>query len=109
MSNIDLIRTREPLRLRYILLPVLGGLLALYFGYHAIMGGQGLQAYFENEQRIAGLQDQLDTRVATREQLDRHVALLRPESLDRDMLDERARAALGYARPDELTIFRDLR
>lgn len=109
MSNADLIRTREPLRLRYLLLPVLGGLLALYFGYHAIMGGQGLQAYVENEQRITALQNELDARTDTREQLDRHVALLRPESLDRDMLDERARAALGYARPDELTIFRDLR
>ena len=42
-----------------------------------------------------------------RRDLERDVALLRPESLDPDLLDERARAALGFAHPDELTIFVD--
>ncbi|GAK44496.1 septum formation initiator [Tepidicaulis marinus] len=109
MSRFELIRTREPLRLRYLLLPVLGGVLALYFGYHATIGGQGVQKYLENEQELSALEEELETKRQTRKELERHVALLRPESLDPDLLDERARASLGYARPDEITIFRDLR
>ena len=37
--------------------------------------------------------------------LSRRVLLLRPEFLDRDMLDEQARHNLGLAHPDDLVIF----
>lgn len=36
-----------------------------------------------------------------REQLEARVIKLRPGSIDPDLLEERARAVLGYARPDE--------
>ena len=38
--------------------------------------------------------------------LERDVALLRPESLDPDMLDERARAILNLAHPDDLIMMK---
>ena len=38
--------------------------------------------------------------------LERDVALLRPESLDPDMLDERARASLNLAHPDDLVMLK---
>ena len=31
--------------------------------------------------------------------------MLRPDGLDRDMLDERARAVLNLAHPDDLVVF----
>ena len=44
---------------------------------------------------------------AEQEALERNVELMRPTSLDRDMLEERARVVLNYTRPDEVVIMRD--
>ncbi len=41
-----------------------------------------------------------------RERLERDVSLLRPESLDPDMLDERARAILNLANKDDLVMLK---
>jgi cell division protein FtsB len=43
---------------------------------------------------------------AERDALDHRVGLLRPEHLDRDMLDERAREMLNLAGPNEIVILR---
>lgn len=48
---------------------------------------------------VAGLKE-------VRQRLERDVALLRPESLDPDMLDERARAILNLAHPDDLIMLK---
>ena len=42
-----------------------------------------------------------DREHAEREQLEAKVIKLRPGSIDPDLLEERARTVLGYARPDE--------
>ena len=39
--------------------------------------------------------------------MERHVALVRPESLDKDMIDERAREALNMADAKDIVIFLD--
>jgi cell division protein FtsB len=39
-----------------------------------------------------------------RERLDKRVGLMRPDSIDPDMLDELARANLGFAKPGDLVI-----
>jgi cell division protein FtsB len=44
---------------------------------------------------------------AERDGMERHVALMRPESLDRDMIDERAREALNMADAKDIVIFLD--
>jgi cell division protein FtsB len=41
----------------------------------------------------------------TREALARQVRLLRPENLNRDMLDEQARRTLGLTHPDDVVIY----
>jgi len=41
---------------------------------------------------------------AERAQWERRVALLRPDRIDPDMLDERARALLGYVDARDLTL-----
>ena len=42
---------------------------------------------------------------ATQKIWERRVTELRNQSLDPDMLDERARALLNYARPDDIIVF----
>ena len=50
------------------------------------------------------LSDELESLKAERAIWERRVALLRPQSIDPDMLDERARVLLNYADPRELTL-----
>ena len=78
-----------------------------YFAYHAVEGDYGLFALGKLEERVTALEAELATARAEREQMEKHVALMRPESLDRDMIDERAREALNMADAKDLVIFLD--
>ena len=39
-----------------------------------------------------------------RQELEEKVGFLRPESIDRDLLDQQVRLTLGYAHPDDIVI-----
>ncbi len=105
MDSQVLIRTSEPLRLRQALIPFVCIIVLGYFAYHAVYGRHGFIAWLDIQNRIDTLEHQLAEVEGKRMQLDRQVALLRPESLDPDLLDERARAALGYGGANDVTIF----
>ncbi len=96
-------------RLRYLLLPVVClGFLA-YFAHHTLNGARGLVAYRQMQTRAADLETKIARLRKTRQKLETRVALLHRESLDPDMLDERARVILNLAKPNEITILRDQR
>ena len=88
-----------------ILGPTLGACLAVYFAYHAIQGERGLISWWRLTQQVDAARMTLAETSVRRAILDRRVALLRPESLDRDMLDERARDMLNQVGADEIVIF----
>src|SRR5687768_17399739 len=88
-----------------ILPPVLGALAFSYFAYHAVEGDRGLRSWMKLRQEIAAARTSEAELSAERAMLEHRVTLLRPESLDRDMLEERARAVLNLAHPDERVIF----
>ena len=81
------------------------GILA-YFGFHALNGQYGLVGRERYERQAAELQVVLDDLVMRRMKLEERVTLLRPESLDPDMIDERARASLNLLHPNEVAILR---
>jgi cell division protein FtsB len=56
------------------------------------------------DQQIAQLSGELAGLKAERGTWERRVLLLRADSIDPDMLDERARVLLNYADPRELTL-----
>ncbi len=95
-------------RLRSILtalgLYVLAALLIGYFGVNAFSGNHGLIAKQDIDQQIGALSSELAKLQVERKQWERRVALLKPRGLDPDMLDERARALLDYAHPNDLTL-----
>jgi cell division protein FtsB len=91
-------------RVRQVLGPVLGAAIVGYFGYHAVQGERGLIAWWQVTQQIKHAKATLERTGAEREALDRRVSLLRPEHLDPDLLDERARVMLNLAAPDEVVI-----
>lgn len=100
-------RQRKQSKVRPLLLP-LGCLLIMgYFAYHAVEGDYGLFALEKLKDREASLEAALGKARAERQRLESRVALLRPESLDRDMIDERAREALNMANAKDIVIFLD--
>ncbi len=89
-------------------MPVLVGMCAVvYFGYHAIQGENGVMAFLSLERRVVQAEVELAAAKAEEERLARRVELLRPRSLDRDMLDEQARLLLNLAHPDDIVVMRD--
>ncbi len=79
-------------------------LLIGYFGVNAYTGNLGLRAKQDLDQQIAQLSVELMTLKAERATWERRVSLLKSDRLDPDMLDERARALLDYADPNDLTL-----
>jgi cell division protein FtsB len=75
-----------------------------YFGVNAYSGNRGLRAKQDLDQQIAELGAELDALKAERAVWERRVSLLKPESIDPDLLDERARVLLNYTDPRELTL-----
>lgn len=92
-------------RLKVSTAPILGLLAICYFSYHLIQGDRGLFAYLKLQQDIQTASAELAITTHEREKLEKRVDLLRPENLDLDMLEERARSVLGLAHPDELVIY----
>jgi cell division protein FtsB len=93
-------------RARYIAAPVLGVCLMGYFCYHLVQGERGLIAWLRLTNDIREAQQEAAAVHGEREALEHRVSHLRLESLDRDLLDERARATLNVARPDEIVILK---
>ena len=76
-----------------------------YFAVNAFTGNHGLRAQADLDQQLAAMQAELNTVKAERALWERRVALLRSDNIDPDMLDERARVLLNFARKDDIVIF----
>jgi cell division protein FtsB len=98
--------TRNRLRtvLNALALYTIAALVIGYFGVNAYTGNHGLRAKQDLDQQIAQLTSELNALKSERASWERRVALLKPESIDPDMLDERARVLLDYADPRDLTL-----
>ena len=83
------------------------GSIALYLGYHLIQGENGALSYILVSKKLEETNKQLAVGKEKRRRLDHRVALLRPDSIDVDMLAERARIILNYGRDDETVVFYD--
>jgi cell division protein FtsB len=94
-------------RLNHILGPLIALLLMIYFGYHIVQGERGLFSWMRLRQKITESQEHLSKIQSEKETLERRVSLLRPDSLDPDMLEERARKILNWGHPGEVIIYDD--
>jgi cell division protein FtsB len=86
--------------------PILAAGFLSYFGYHVVNGDLGLEAAKGFEQRRIERLAELDVLVQQRKELEREVALMSDGTLEKDILDEKARYALNVSRTDEITIFK---
>ncbi len=92
-------------RARHILGPVLWLAIAGYFSYHAVSGERSLLVWLQLNQQITEARNTAQSLAGERWIIEKRVALLRPDNLDPDMLEERVRIMLGLARDDEVVIF----
>jgi cell division protein FtsB len=75
-----------------------------YFCFHLLHGDMGYFALRGLDQKLAETEARHEALVAERTGLETRVRLLRPASLSLDMLDERARVVLGFAKAEERQI-----
>jgi cell division protein FtsB len=97
-------RNRFRAVLNALALYTIAALVIGYFGVNAYSGNHGLRAKQDLDQQIEQLGAELSSLRAERANWERRVVLLKPDSIDPDMLDERARALLNYADPRDLTL-----
>jgi cell division protein FtsB len=75
-----------------------------YFAVNAYTGNHGLRAQQDLDLQFAMLSTELAGLKQQRAEWQHRVKLLKSESIDPDMLDERARLVLNYLDPRDLTL-----
>jgi cell division protein FtsB len=83
---------------------VMAALLIGYFGVNAYTGNHGLRAKKDLDRDISELSLELEHTKAERVLWQRRVSLLKSDSLDPDLIDERARALLDYVDPRDVVV-----
>ena len=79
-------------------------LLIVYFGVQALTGEKGLLGGQARAEMLQARQAQLEAIDDERRDLEVRVRYLRSDSLSRDLLEERARAVLGFTDPRDYVI-----
>lgn len=85
--------------------PVCAVLVLFYLCFHAVSGERGVVAMVKETRKLALIKAELAEVIAKREALDAKVQRLSSNSLDLDLLDERARQVLGLAGRNEVVYF----
>lgn len=86
-------------RVRRRIATALAVVLALFFGYHVIVGHNGLNAYEQKRAEDRELHQQIDSLQQENDRLKEHVEHLKS---DPDAIEREARERLHYARPGEV-------
>lgn len=84
--------------------PLLFCAITAYFGWNAMQGAHGLVAYAHRKVQLQQAEADLAAATADRDKWAIRVSGLRSSHLDLDTLDERARAMLNLARPNDIVV-----
>ena len=93
--------------LRENILPLIGICLCLYFSYHAILGNRSIVKLYMLEKQIETMSQENSASAETKESLQKKVSMMRPGTVDKDLLEEQARLVLGYREAEEVVILRN--
>jgi len=91
-------------RLKALLAPAIFLAVAGFFGWHTVHGERGTSARERRVEEIRAASLNLDNARAEQTAVLRRVNGLRADGLDRDQLEERARALLNLTQPGELVV-----
>jgi cell division protein FtsB len=87
-----------------LVIPAICGAAIVYFGCYTIWGNRGLLALTDTQARLAVAQEQLATLTDERQRLEHRIALLKPGSVDPDLVEEIAREQLLGSAPGEIVV-----
>ncbi|MCE2716959.1 MAG: FtsB family cell division protein [Pseudomonadota bacterium] len=91
-------------KLRNIVFPITIVLLLTYFTYHIFQGQRGILAWIRLDKKLQEQEIVLSKLTQEKEKLEREAYLLRPDSLDIDLLEEKSRQLLNFAHSNEIVI-----
>jgi len=83
---------------------VIGICLTIYFSYHAIQGNRSYLRLMSLNAGISETTQEYKILKSERDVIEKKVVMMRPGTINRDLLEERVRLVLGYRHPDEKTI-----
>jgi cell division protein FtsB len=91
-------------RARHVVGPIIGAALVVYVAYNTVQGDRGLIAYWQLTKQVEqarAIHEEMDWQ---RRRVENRLKLMSSNSLDADMLEERARFLFGVSRPDEYVV-----
>ena len=91
-------------RFNHVVGPLLGILLFTYFVYHSIQGQHGILAWRQLDIHITKAEVTLANLQAKQAELEQSVIMLRPGSLDLDMIEEQSRRLLNFTHQDDVVV-----
>ncbi len=89
--------------LRRVLATICIGLLAVFIGYKAVVGANGMRVWQGKRAEVERLQKEIDDANAVHQQLEREVDRL--QQADPSTIEKEARERLGLVRPGEHVLF----
>lgn len=95
---------RLPLRIMRSGGAIVGLLLMGYIGLFAMQGDRGFSSLQHLNRKVTAAEQELAEVKAEREAMERRVVAMRPEGIDRDLLDESVRKQLGYVGSNEIVL-----
>ncbi|MCC6597408.1 MAG: septum formation initiator family protein [Alphaproteobacteria bacterium] len=90
--------------LRENLVILIGLCLCVYFAYHTLQGNRSLYRYYTVNKKIEMLSQKNAALESEANALEKKIVMMRPGSVDKDLLEERVRFVLGYRDKNEYTI-----
>ena len=93
--------------IRQNLVAIIGMCLGLYFCYHLMAGERSYWRLSALESKIESVDQNLSMLQENRAALEEKVVMMRPGSINRDLLEERVRVVLGYRAPTEKIIIQN--
>src|SRR5277367_5073780 len=90
-----------------LVVPAICASAVAYFGYYTICGTRGLLALTDTRARLSVAQQQLSGITDERKHLEHRIALLKPGSVDPDLVEELARQQLLGSVPGQIAVPRE--
>ncbi len=90
-----------------LVVPAICAATIAYFGYYTVAGSRGLLALTDTRARLSVAQQQLSSITDERKRLEHRIALLKPGSVDPDLVEELARQQLLGSAPGQIAVPRE--
>lgn len=91
---------------RQNMIAIIGVCLSVYFCYHLIAGERSYLRLISLNHQIGETEEEYSEVSKERDTLEQKVVMMRPGSVNRDLLEEQSRKVLGFHYPDEKVLIK---